>query len=165
MFFIFPSGPSASFANRQLTSVDSCNWHLPPTNCLSQHAVLVSACRRRRCLRSPPALHPPCCLRRRRHYPQRCHPRHPQPPFAATVSCLCQPTLSLLLPPLLSTRPRHCCPKPSSTATVSCRCQSLLPTPPPTFSTARQPSFSTVPAASVRRLPRLVYHQKGKSRF
>jgi len=41
MFFIFPSGPSASFANRQLTSVDSCNWHLPPTNCLSQHAVLV----------------------------------------------------------------------------------------------------------------------------
>ena len=31
VFFIFPSGPSASFANCQLTSVDSCNWRLPLT--------------------------------------------------------------------------------------------------------------------------------------
>ena len=41
MFFIFPSGPSASFANCQLTSVDSA--------CLKTQ-FWFSACRRRRCL-------------------------------------------------------------------------------------------------------------------
>jgi len=42
VFFIFPSGPSASFANCQLTSVDSA--------CLKTQ-FWFSACRRRRCLR------------------------------------------------------------------------------------------------------------------
>ena len=65
MFFIFSSGPSASFANCQLTSVDSA--------CLNTQ-FWFTACRRRSCLRPPPPLHPlpllppqplhpPCCLR------------------------------------------------------------------------------------------------------
>ena len=83
----------------------------------------------------PPPLYLPCCLHQCHHYSQpRCHPHCPQPLFAATVSSLCPLPLSLLPPPLLSTRRRHCHSKPSSTATVSRRCQSLLPPPPPTFS-------------------------------
>jgi hypothetical protein len=144
MFFILPSGPSASFANCQLTSVDSCNWRLPPTN--SQHAVLVF--RLPPLLLPLPPLPPPYCLRRRRYYTQRrCHPRRPQPLFAAptTICSLCQPPMSLLPPPLVSMRYRHCRPKPLSAATVSHRCQSLLPPPPPTFSTVPNRCFPQSP--------------------
>jgi hypothetical protein len=58
-FFIFSSGPSASFANCKLTSVDSA--------CLNTQFWFI-ACRRRRRRRPPPPLHPPqplhspCCL-------------------------------------------------------------------------------------------------------
>jgi len=130
----------ASFANCQLTSVDSA--------CLKTQ-FWFSACRP-----PPPSLpllplqqlHPPCCLHQRRHYPQcRRHPRRLKPLFPATVSSLCRLPLSLLPPPLLSTRRHHCHPKPSSAATVSCRCQSLLPPPSPTFSTVPNRCFPQSP--------------------
>ena len=65
MFFIFPSGPSASFANCQLTSVNT-------SACLNTQ-FWFTACLCRRRLRPPPLqhpppllppqpLHPPCCL-------------------------------------------------------------------------------------------------------
>ena len=139
MFFIFPSG-SASFANCQLTSVDSA--------CLNTQ-FWFSACR------PPPPpplllplqpLHLPCCLHRHHHYPQcRCHPCCPQPLFEATVSGLSPPWLSLLPSPLHSTRCRRCHLKPPFAATVSRRCQSLLPPPPPMFSTVPSHHFPQSP--------------------
>ena len=163
MFFIFPSGPSASFANCQLTSVDF--WQLAPivqyyptNNCLSQHTPVLVFRLPPLPLPPPPPppppppllppqpLHPPCCLHRRCHYPQRHrHPHHPQPLFEATLSSLCPPWLSLLPTPLQSTRRRRCHPKPSSAATVSRRCQSSLPPPPLTFSTVPNRRFSQSP--------------------
>jgi len=97
VFFIFLSCPSASFANCQLTSVDSATgaYH-PLTNCLSQHTFWFSVCRQRH------------CLRRRRRRRRRCrHLRH---------RCRCYIRLLFTAPP----------PSLSSTAAVRSHCQQSL---------------------------------------
>ncbi len=78
VFFIFPSGPSASFAYCQLTSVDSCNWCLPlvstrssvfprsATAAAAATAAASAAAAASAVLPPLPPLPPPCCLRRRR---------------------------------------------------------------------------------------------------
>lgn len=82
--------------------------------------------------------------------------RHLLPPSAVAVSrrCLCRRCHRY------PQRCRHCRPKSSSVATIISRCQPLLPSPPPMFSTAPQPLFSSVAAASGRRQPLVVYHKK-----
>ena len=150
VFFIFPSGPSASFANCQLTSVDRV--------CLNTQ-FWFTACLRRCCLRPPPPLNPP-------------PPLPPQP--LHTPCCLPLIVRSRCLLPLsvVSDRRRclcchlHCYPR--ATAVVI---RSRRPQPPPSAivlvvaaSTttdvlhSAQPPFSTVAAASVHCLPLLVYH-------
>ena len=183
MFFIFPSGPSASFANCQLTSVDSCNWRLPPTH--SQHAVLVF------CLLPPllpppppppllppslllppPPLPVPCCLHR-----AACAKLPPPTPSLSTVSppssssaaTVCSPhdCLQSLSAPDVSAAAStgiHTLSSLSSQALVHSHRQPLLSVVAASATTnvlhSAQPLFSTVAAVSVRRLPLLVYHQK-----
>ena len=92
-----------SFANCQLMSVDSCNWHLLPTNCLSQHTFWFSTCRRRRCL---------CRSRRRCFCRRRCIRRaasanatiiHSAAAILVIRSCCLQP------PRLSTVSVSHCC--------------------------------------------------------
>jgi hypothetical protein len=110
MFFIFPSGPSASFANCQLTSVDSA--------CLNTQ-FWFTACLRRRRLCPPPPLHPPPPLP-----PQ---PLHPPCCLPLVVRSRCSLPLSVV-----SVRRRclccrlHCYPR-AATVVI----QSRRPQPPP----------------------------------
>ena len=98
VFFIFPSGPSASFANCQLTTVDSA--------CLKTQ-FWFSACRHRRCLRR----------RRRRRRLRCCFRRSRCIRLAApsTDAAIIHSAAVILVV-------RSCCLQPLSAVSVRCRC-------------------------------------------
>ena len=154
MFFIILSGLSASFANCQLTSVDSA--------CLTTQ-FWFSACRRCRCLRCHHCFCHSRCIRLAA--PTNAAIIHSAAAILVVHSRCSQPLSAVSVRRRCLCCHLHCYPRAaaSSKALVCSHRQPSLLVIAASATTdvlhSAQPPFSTVVAASVRRLPLLVHHQ------